>query len=169
MHFTLDAVISADMNLIGQLQPRAKVRFVRGDMDPSLAARADRIWMLTRLPKTLAWCQVGMMLGGAPGKTQPRLQTRGRSVDRLRCLPPLHFHSTAGSRAALSNPGCLGVSRGPGCRRRAARYGHAALDDDPSSVPPRLYWSANWRTTCPVSAVGGHRRSGSKHQVLMSS
>jgi hypothetical protein len=71
MHFTLDAVISADMNLIGQLQPRAKVRFVRGDMDPSLAAYADRIWMLTRLPKTLAWCQVGMMLGGAPGKTQP--------------------------------------------------------------------------------------------------
>jgi hypothetical protein len=34
MHFMLDAVISAGMNLIGQLQPRAKVRFVRGDMDP---------------------------------------------------------------------------------------------------------------------------------------
>jgi hypothetical protein len=65
MHFTLDAVISAGMNLIGQLQPRAKVRFVRGDMDPSLAARADRIWMPKRLPKTLAWCQVGMLLGGA--------------------------------------------------------------------------------------------------------
>jgi allophanate hydrolase subunit 2 len=75
MHFTLDAVISAGMNLIGQLQPRAKVRFVRGDMDPSLAAGAERIWMLTRLAKTLAWCQVGMMLGGAPGKTQPQLQT----------------------------------------------------------------------------------------------
>jgi hypothetical protein len=91
MHFTLDAVISAGMNLIGQLQPRAKVRFVRGDMDPSLAARADRIWMPKRLPKTLAWWQVGMLLGGPAGKTQPRLQTRGRSVDRLRCLPPLHF------------------------------------------------------------------------------
>jgi hypothetical protein len=56
------------MNLIGQLQPRAKVRFVSGDMDPSLAARADRIWMLARLPKTLAWCQVGMMLGGHQAK-----------------------------------------------------------------------------------------------------
>ena len=103
MHFTLDAVISADMYLIGQLQPRAKVRFVRGDMDPSLAARADRIWMPKRLPKTLAWCQVGMLLGGPAGKTQPRLQTRGRSVDRLRCLPPLHFQLSQFSRRIVES------------------------------------------------------------------
>jgi hypothetical protein len=91
MHFMLDAVISAGMNLIGQLQPRAKVRFVSGDMDPSLAARADRIWMLARLPKTLAWCQVEMMPGWATGKTQPQLQTRAHSVDRQRCLTSLQF------------------------------------------------------------------------------
>ncbi len=91
MHFTLDAVISAGMNLIGQLQPRAKVHFVRGDMDPSLAARAERIWMLTRLPKTLAWCQVGMLLGGQQAKHSRSSRPRAHSVDRQRCLTSLQF------------------------------------------------------------------------------
>jgi len=41
-YFTLGAIISADMDLIGQLQPNAKVRFVRVDMDEALSARAQR-------------------------------------------------------------------------------------------------------------------------------
>lgn len=41
-YFTIGAVISADMDLIGQLQPNTKVRFVRVDMDTALAARRER-------------------------------------------------------------------------------------------------------------------------------
>lgn len=41
-YFTLGAVISADMDLIGQLQPNSKTRFVKVDMDTALQARADR-------------------------------------------------------------------------------------------------------------------------------
>lgn len=41
-YFTLGAIISADMDLIGQLQPNTPVNFVKVDMEQSLAARADR-------------------------------------------------------------------------------------------------------------------------------
>lgn len=41
-YFTLGAVISADMDLIGQLQPNTQVNFVNVDMDTALAARAER-------------------------------------------------------------------------------------------------------------------------------
>lgn len=40
-YFTLGAVISADMDLIGQLQPNSKVRFVEVDMNEALAARKE--------------------------------------------------------------------------------------------------------------------------------
>jgi allophanate hydrolase subunit 2 len=38
-YFMLGTVISADMDLIGQLQPHQKVRFVKVDIDQALAAR----------------------------------------------------------------------------------------------------------------------------------
>lgn len=41
-YFTLGAVISADMDLIGQLQPNTQVKFVNVDMDTALAARSER-------------------------------------------------------------------------------------------------------------------------------
>lgn len=41
-YFTLGAIISADMDLIGQLQPNTQVRFVNVDMQTALAARAAR-------------------------------------------------------------------------------------------------------------------------------
>lgn len=45
-YFTLGAIISADMDLIGQLQPHTPVKFVQVDMDQALAARKDRKKML---------------------------------------------------------------------------------------------------------------------------
>lgn len=41
-YFMLGTVISADLDLIGQLQPHAPARFVKVDMDTALKARADR-------------------------------------------------------------------------------------------------------------------------------
>ena len=41
-YFMLGTVISADMDLIGQLQPHMPARFVKVDMDTALQARADR-------------------------------------------------------------------------------------------------------------------------------
>ena len=41
-YFMIGTVISADMDLIGQLQPHVPVRFVKVDMDTALAARHDR-------------------------------------------------------------------------------------------------------------------------------
>lgn len=41
-YFMIGTVISADMDLIGQLQPHMPVKFVEVDMDDALAARADR-------------------------------------------------------------------------------------------------------------------------------
>lgn len=52
-YFTLGAVISADMDLIGQMQPHTKVRFVRVDMEQALAARAEQNRMLARLREAL--------------------------------------------------------------------------------------------------------------------
>lgn len=47
-YFTLGAIISADMDLIGQLQPNTPVRFVKVDMDEALAARSERREMLNQ-------------------------------------------------------------------------------------------------------------------------
>jgi urea carboxylase len=52
-YFTLGAVISADMDLIGQLQPNTQVKFVRVDMDEALKARADRHAMLNKIREVL--------------------------------------------------------------------------------------------------------------------
>lgn len=41
-YFMIGTVISADMDLIGQLQPNTATRFVEVDMDTALAARRDR-------------------------------------------------------------------------------------------------------------------------------
>lgn len=41
-YFMIGTVISADMDLIGQLQPHMSVKFVQVDMDIALAARAER-------------------------------------------------------------------------------------------------------------------------------
>jgi biotin-dependent carboxylase-like uncharacterized protein len=48
-YMMLGCVISADMDLIGQLQPHAPARFVEVTMDQALAARADRQAALQRL------------------------------------------------------------------------------------------------------------------------
>jgi urea carboxylase len=53
-YFTLGAVISADMDLIGQLQPNTPVRFARVTMQEALAARAERAALLDRLRHALA-------------------------------------------------------------------------------------------------------------------
>lgn len=52
-YFTLGAVISADMDLIGQLQPNTQVKFVRVDMEEALEARAERKAMLQRIREEL--------------------------------------------------------------------------------------------------------------------
>ena len=48
-YMMLGCVISADMDLIGQLQPHSPARFVEVSMDQALAARADRKAALARL------------------------------------------------------------------------------------------------------------------------
>ena len=53
-YFTLGAIISADMDLIGQLQPNTPVKFVKVDMDGALAARADRKATLQKIREALA-------------------------------------------------------------------------------------------------------------------
>lgn len=52
-YFTLGAVISADMDLIGQLQPNTPVKFVRVEMDEALQARAHRQAMLNKIREEL--------------------------------------------------------------------------------------------------------------------
>jgi biotin-dependent carboxylase-like uncharacterized protein len=53
-YFMLGTVISADMDVIGQLQPHAQTRFVEVDMRQALIARQDRKRMLARLRDVLA-------------------------------------------------------------------------------------------------------------------
>jgi biotin-dependent carboxylase-like uncharacterized protein len=53
-YFTLGAVISADMDLIAQLQPNAPARFVRVDMATAIAARKERATMLDSVRRALA-------------------------------------------------------------------------------------------------------------------
>ncbi|MDK4705643.1 biotin-dependent carboxyltransferase family protein [Rhizobium sp. CNPSo 4062] len=53
-YFMLGTVISADMDLIAQLQPHMPTQFVEVTMDQALAARADRQALLARLRAALA-------------------------------------------------------------------------------------------------------------------
>ncbi|MDX2485201.1 MAG: biotin-dependent carboxyltransferase family protein [Pseudodonghicola sp.] len=50
-YFTLGAVISADMDLIGQLQPNTQVKFIKVEMDEALQARAERKAVLEMMRK----------------------------------------------------------------------------------------------------------------------
>ena len=52
-YFMVGTVVSADMDLIGQLQPNTPTRFVKVDMAGALQARADRSALLTRIRETL--------------------------------------------------------------------------------------------------------------------
>jgi allophanate hydrolase subunit 2 len=52
-YFMVGTVISADMDLIGQLQPNAPVRFVKVKMDQALAARRVRAELLAKTRSSL--------------------------------------------------------------------------------------------------------------------
>lgn len=53
-YFTIGAVISADMDLIGQLQPHTPVHFVPVSMEAALTARAERRAVLNQIREALA-------------------------------------------------------------------------------------------------------------------
>ena len=53
-YFMIGTVISADMDLIGQLQPHTEARFVEVDMPAALKARRDRAALLERMRQALA-------------------------------------------------------------------------------------------------------------------
>lgn len=53
-YFMVGTIISADMDLIGQMQPHTPTRFVKVDMDAALAARHDRDAMLAKVRAALA-------------------------------------------------------------------------------------------------------------------
>jgi biotin-dependent carboxylase-like uncharacterized protein len=53
-YFMIGTVISADMDLIGQLQPHMPVRFVEVDMAAALKARAERAALMDRIRAALA-------------------------------------------------------------------------------------------------------------------
>jgi len=52
-YFMVAMVISADMDLIGQLQPHTPAKFVRVDMKTSMAARHDRAATLDKVRAAL--------------------------------------------------------------------------------------------------------------------
>ncbi len=52
-YFMVGTVISADMDLIGQLQPHTPARFVKIDMETALAARHDRAALLAQVRSAL--------------------------------------------------------------------------------------------------------------------
>lgn len=52
-YFMIGTVVSADMDLIGQLQPHQAVRFEKVDMAGALAARRDRARLLTEVASSL--------------------------------------------------------------------------------------------------------------------
>ncbi len=52
-YFMVGTVVSADMDLIGQMQPNTPTRFVKVDMEGALQARADRSHLLQRIRETL--------------------------------------------------------------------------------------------------------------------
>ncbi|MBI5260753.1 MAG: biotin-dependent carboxyltransferase [Bradyrhizobium sp.] len=53
-YFMVGTVISADMDLIGQLQPNMPTSFVEVDMDSALRARAERAKLLQKIRNALA-------------------------------------------------------------------------------------------------------------------
>ena len=53
-YFMLGTVISADMDLIGQLQPHQLTRFVKVDMETALKARAERKAMAAQVKESLS-------------------------------------------------------------------------------------------------------------------
>jgi allophanate hydrolase subunit 2 len=53
-YFMVGTVISADMDLIGQLQPNVATRFVEVDMAEALTARHDRAAILRKIRQALA-------------------------------------------------------------------------------------------------------------------
>ncbi len=53
-YFMVGAVIAADMDLIGQLQPNINTKFVQVDMDGALAARAERNTVLDKIRAAVA-------------------------------------------------------------------------------------------------------------------
>ncbi len=53
-YFMIGTIISADMDLIGQLQPNMATRFVRVDMEQALAARTERSKVLAALREAVA-------------------------------------------------------------------------------------------------------------------
>ena len=53
-YFMVGTVISADMDLIGQLQPHMPVRFLEATMDSALAARAERKAIVRKIREALA-------------------------------------------------------------------------------------------------------------------
>ncbi len=52
-YFMLGTVVSADMDLIGQLQPHTPTRFIKTDMNGALAARRERAAMLDAIRDAL--------------------------------------------------------------------------------------------------------------------
>ena len=52
-YFMVGTVISADMDLIGQLQPNTPVKFVKVEMDEALAARTARAELLAKVRSSL--------------------------------------------------------------------------------------------------------------------
>ena len=52
-YFMIGSIISADMDLIGQLQPNTPTRFVQVDMETALQARAERTAILAALREAL--------------------------------------------------------------------------------------------------------------------
>lgn len=52
-YFMIGTVISADMDLIGQMQPNAQTRFVKVSMDEALKARSDRAKLLDQIRSAL--------------------------------------------------------------------------------------------------------------------
>lgn len=53
-YFMIGTVISADMDLIGQLQPHTETHFVKVNMDTALSARRDRRQLLDTIRETLS-------------------------------------------------------------------------------------------------------------------
>ncbi|MFN3846145.1 MAG: allophanate hydrolase, partial [Paracoccaceae bacterium] len=52
-YFMVGTVVSADMDLIGQLQPHTATRFVKVTMEQALAARRDRKAVLAAIETAL--------------------------------------------------------------------------------------------------------------------
>jgi biotin-dependent carboxylase-like uncharacterized protein len=52
-YFMVGTVISADMDVIGQLQPNTPIRFVKVEMEQALAARKDRAELLAKTVSSL--------------------------------------------------------------------------------------------------------------------